>query len=76
MGNIGVRGDAMAGSAGNVRYEDGGLALVARRIIQGWSVMWRLPHVDPLVRRCLGAGGTSALSGAIVARVTRPAVLC
>lgn len=52
MGNIGVRGDAMVESAGNVRFEDGGLALVARRIIQGWSVTWRLPRVDRLVRRC------------------------
>lgn len=52
VGNIGVRGDAMVESAGNVRFEDGGLALVARRIIQGWSVTWRLPRVDRLVRRC------------------------
>lgn len=70
VGSIGVRGDAMVESVVNVRFVGGGPALVARRIIQGWSVMWRLPHVDRLVRRCLGADGTSAPSGAIVARVT------
>jgi hypothetical protein len=73
--SIGVRGDAMVESAGNVRYEDVGRALAARRIIQGWSATWRLPHVDQLVRRCLGADGTSALSGATGVHVMRPAGL-
>lgn len=74
-GSIGVRGGVMVESVGNALSEGVGLARVGRGIIQGWSVMQRLPRVDRLVRRCLGAGGTSALSGAIVARVLRPAGL-
>lgn len=58
----------------NAHSEVVALALVERRIIQGWSVMQRLPHVDRLVRRCLGVDDTSAQSGAIVVHVMRLAV--
>lgn len=75
MGSIGVRGGAMGASVGNAHSEVGALARVGRRIIQGWSVMQRLPHVDRLVRRCLGVDYTGALSGAIVVHVMRLAVL-
>lgn len=74
-GSIAVREGAMGGSVGNARSEVGALVHVGRKIIQGWSVMQRLPHVDQLARRCLGVGDTSALSGAIVVLVMRLAGL-
>jgi hypothetical protein len=65
----------MGASVGNAHSEVDALARVGRKIIQGWSVMQRLPHADQLVRRCLGVDDTGALSAAIVGHVMGLAVL-
>lgn len=65
----------MGASVVNAHSEAGALARVGRRIIQGWTAMQRLPHVDRLVRRCLVVDDTGALSDAIVVPAMRLAGL-
>lgn len=71
VGSIVVRGVAMLESVEDAHSKGDELAHVGRKIIQVWTVMQRLPHVDQLARRCLGAGGTNAQSGVIVVHALR-----